>query len=217
MTTIPVILILSCLFILGSSRPHIAVRVVAIQGICLGLLPFIGSIGNFSIDIIILGAGGLVFKVLLPLLMQTALRHTGIQKESIPYVAYGTSILIGVLLLALSSWLAVNLGFPAGTSLLMTATSIYLMLIGLFLMISKRSAIMQSLAYLVLENGVYALGVSISLEFPLIVELGILLDIFVAVFLMGNLIFHLDRETENPPFKNSNKLPHNSHEAGNEQ
>ncbi|HSW00419.1 MAG TPA: hypothetical protein VLI39_09625 [Sedimentisphaerales bacterium] len=35
-----------------------------------------------------------------------------------------------------------------------------------------------------------------SLEFPFVVELGILLDVFVGVFLMGNLLFHLDREFE---------------------
>lgn len=45
-----------------------------------------------------------------------------------------------------------------------------------------------------LENGIYALGLGISLEVPLMVELGILLDVFVGVFLMGNLVFHLDRE-----------------------
>ncbi len=195
MITIPVILILSCLFILGSSRPSVAIRVVAIQGLFLGMLPLVRSIGHLSVAIIILGSSGIIFKgILLPWLMQSVLKQTGIQRESTPYVAFGTSLLMGVLLLALSAWMAVSLGFPANTSLLMITTAMFLILVGLFLMISRRLAIMQSLAYLVLENGVYALGVSISLEFPLIVELGILLDIFVAVFLMGNLLFHLDRE-----------------------
>ena len=63
-------------------------------------------------------------------------------------------------------------------------------------MVTRRKAITQSLAYLVMENGVYGVGVSMSLDFPFIVELGILLDVFVGVFLMGNLLFHLDREFE---------------------
>lgn len=195
MTAIPVILILSCLFILGSSRPRVAISVVAIQGLFLGLLPLLRSSANLSPAILILGFSGIIFKgILLPLLMRTVVRQTGIQRESTPYVAYGTSLLIGVLLLGLSAWLAVSMGFPARTSLLLTTTAFFLITVGLFLMISRRLAITQSLAYLVLENGIYALGVSISLEFPLIVELGILLDVFVAVFLMGNLLFHLDRE-----------------------
>ena len=64
----------------------------------------------------------------------------------------------------------------------------------MFLLIWRRLTIMQFLSYLVLDNGVYALRVSFSLDQPLAVELGIMLDVFVAVFLMGNLLFHLDRE-----------------------
>ena len=63
-------------------------------------------------------------------------------------------------------------------------------------MVTRRQAISQSLAYLVMENGVYGIGVSMSLDFPFLVELGILLDVFVGVFLMGNLLFHLDYEFE---------------------
>jgi len=68
--------------------------------------------------------------------------------------------------------------------------------VGLFLMVTRRKALTQSLAYLVMENGVYGVGVGMSLDFPFVVELGILLDVFVGVFLMGNLLFHLDREFE---------------------
>lgn len=195
MNTIAIILILSCLIILGSSRPRITIRVVAIQGIFLGILPLLRSMENLSVAILILSFSGILFKgVILPLLMQTVLKQTGIQRETDPVVPFSGSILIGVVLLGLSAWMSTQMQLPAHISLVMTATAMFLILVGLFLMISRRKAIMQTLAYLVLENGVYALGVSISLEFPLIVELGILLDVFVGVFLMGNMLFHLDRE-----------------------
>jgi len=195
MSAIPVIVILSCLFILGSSRPRVAVRVVAVQGFFLGLLPLLRAGKDLSAGILILGLSGMAVKgLLLPLLMSAVLRRTGIQRESDPPVGYGASLVIGVLLLGLAAWLAVSIGFPPQTSLPLTVTAFFLIMVGLFLLIGRRLAIMQSLAYLVLENGVYALGVSISLELPLAVELGIMLDVFVAVFLMGNLLFHLDRE-----------------------
>ncbi len=195
MNTISIILILSCLFILGSSRPRTAIRVVAIQGIFLGLLPLVRSVGHISVAILILALSGILFKgIILPLLMQTVLKQTGIMREEHPIVSFSGSILIGVVLLGLSAWLSIQMQLPSHISIVMTATALFLILVGLFLMISRRKAIMQTLAYLLLENGVYALGVSISLEFPLIVELGILLDVFVGVFLMGNMLFHLDRE-----------------------
>jgi hydrogenase-4 component E len=45
-----------------------------------------------------------------------------------------------------------------------------------------------------MENGIYAFGVALLLDQPVLVELGILLDVFVAVFVMGIAIFHISRE-----------------------
>lgn len=195
MTFIPVILILSTMFLLSSSSLRTVIGVVAMQGLFLGLLPLLKSLDHLSLSIIILSLSGIIFKgIVLPLLMLKVIKETGIQRDVRPYVSYGASLPAGVLLLAFSAWLTIRMDFPAGTSLLIVTIAMFMMFIGLFLMISRRLAIMQSLAYLVLENGIYALGIGISLEVPLMVELGILLDVFVGVFLMGNLVFHLDRE-----------------------
>jgi len=195
MTAIPVVLILTTLLLTGSSRLRTVISIVAMQGWLLGLLPLLKNLHHLSVSILILGLSGIVFKgTVLPLLMQKVQKETGIQSDHRPYVSYGASLPLGVLLLGFTAWLAVSMSFPAGTSLLNITMAMFMIFTGLFLMISRRLAIMQSLAYLVLENGIYALGIGISLEVPLMVELGILLDVFVGVFLMGNLVFHLDRE-----------------------
>jgi hydrogenase-4 component E len=46
----------------------------------------------------------------------------------------------------------------------------------------------------VLENGVYAFGVGVVQDTPMLVELGVLLDVFVAVFVMGITLFHINRQ-----------------------
>jgi hydrogenase-4 component E len=53
---------------------------------------------------------------------------------------------------------------------------------------------MQVLGYLVMENGIYTFGMAMSESQPLMVELGILLDVFMAVFVMGITIYHINRE-----------------------
>jgi hydrogenase-4 component E len=45
-----------------------------------------------------------------------------------------------------------------------------------------------------MENGIYAFGVGLVEGTPMLLELGILLDVFVAVFVMGIAIFHISRE-----------------------
>jgi len=62
------------------------------------------------------------------------------------------------------------------------------------LLITRRKAITQVLGYLTLENGVYAFGAAVALQMPILVELGILLDVFVGVFVMGIAIFHISRQ-----------------------
>jgi hydrogenase-4 component E len=66
--------------------------------------------------------------------------------------------------------------------------------VGLFVIVSRRKALNQILGYIILENGTYAFGMSVLSEVPVLVELGILLDAFVAVFVMGVAIYHISRE-----------------------
>jgi len=48
--------------------------------------------------------------------------------------------------------------------------------------------------YLILENGVYLFGLTQLSRVPFLVEIGVLLDVFVAVFVMGIVVFHINRE-----------------------
>lgn len=72
--------------------------------------------------------------------------------------------------------------------------AMFTILTGLFIVVSRRKALTQVLGYLVLENGVYVFGSSLAVEEPLLVEMGILLDVLVAVFVMGIVIFQINRE-----------------------
>ena len=62
--------------------------------------------------------------------------------------------------------------------------ALFTMITGLFLIVSRRQALTQVIGYLALENGVFAFGLGLVREAPVIVEMGILLDIFVAVFVI---------------------------------
>jgi len=68
------------------------------------------------------------------------------------------------------------------------------MFTGLYLLIMRRKAVTQVLGYLVLENGIYLFGVAAVSEIPLLIEAGLLLDVFVAVFVMGIAIYQINRE-----------------------
>jgi hydrogenase-4 component E len=184
-----VCLALSNLMLVGSSRIGVCIRFVALQGVLLGLLPL--TLHHWFLAAASIAIKGTVF----PWLLFRAMREANVRREVEPYVGFSSSLLIGVAALGVSSWLATRLPSPLpAISPLILPVALFTMITGLFLIVSRRQALTQVIGYLALENGVFAFGLGLVREAPVIVEMGILLDIFVAVFVMGITIFHISRE-----------------------
>ncbi len=198
MNTLAILLALTCIFLLGASRLRISIRLVALQGILLGIAAILDGLYSPSMDSWAIGLGGILLKgALLPWLLLYVLRRSGARLEIEPFVGFGASMLCGAGLLALSAWIAFRAGIDSrAISPALFAVSLFLLLTGLFLIVTRRKAIAQTLGYLVMENGVYAMGLGIGHEFSFLVEMGVLLDVFVGVFLMGIMIFQIDRVFE---------------------
>ena len=82
----------------------------------------------------------------------------------------------------------------SGFSTMSVPVGFFTLFVGLFLIISRRKALTQVLGYLVLENGAYVLGLAMVAEIPVLVEAGVLLDAFVAVFVMQIAIHQITAE-----------------------
>lgn len=181
-----VALVLTDFLLLGSGRLVACIRFVALQGFLLGLIALTAPEG-LSAEAVAMAAVSAALKgVVFPILLSRALRGAGVHREVEPFVGFTASVLVGMGALALSVWLGGRLAlpFPLVSSLLVPA-AFFTMLTGLFLIVSRKTALTQVLGYLVLENGVFAFGVPLAGKTPFLVELGVLLDVFVAVFIMG--------------------------------
>ena len=194
--TILVMLILTSFLLLGSSRIGACIRIGALQGIMVGLLPLAISGAGVTLRIAAIGAAIIGLKgFVFPLLLSRALRESNTSREVDPFVGYGTSLLVGVLSLPASFWLDSRLHLPAhAASSLVVPVAFVLMITGLFLIVARRTAVNQVIGYLVLENGIYTFGLAIVRDIPMLIELGVLMDMFVAVFVMGIAIYHISRE-----------------------
>ena len=194
--TILIFLVLANLILLGASRLRNAIRIVALQGLGLGLLPLLAHSQGLAWSAILLGTGSAIIKgFIFPALLNRALRETNANREIEPFVGYILSLLAGVGTLALSFWLGARLPLPwMPVSDLLVPAGLFTVWTGLFLIVSRRKAITQVLGYIVLENGIFTLGMVLVEAMPLLVELGVLLDIFVAVFVMGIIVFNINRE-----------------------
>ena len=98
-------------------------------------------------------------------------------------------------ILGVSLWLGSKLSVKGLAELPLAAPAAFMTLFtGLFLVVARKKALTQCLGYIVLENGISAFGVATVAEIPALVELGLLLDAFVAVFVMGIAMYHINRE-----------------------
>ena len=192
-----VLLALTNLVLLGSSRLAVLIRMAALQGLLLGTLPFLTG-GELIVHQWLLAIAALVLKgAVFPWLLSRARKNAEVRREIEPFVSYMVSLAGGLAALIFSLWLASRLPCPANLgSTLVVPLALFTFLTGLFLIISRKNALTQVLGYLAMENGIYAFGLAIAVEAPVLVELGVLLDVFVAVFLMGIVIFHISREFE---------------------
>ncbi len=189
------LLVLTNLAMVESSRLKSCILLVAFQGVALGFLPMLtamhgGGAGwhQFAVAAVSILLKGVVF----PVLLLRALRESGVRREIEPFVGYNLSIIMGVAALGASIWLAGFLHPPsAGAPALAVPLAFFTIYIGLFIITARKKAITQVIGYLVLENGIFTFGFAAMPHAPFVVELGILLDLLVAVFVMGIMIFHI--------------------------
>ena len=129
------------------------------------------------------------------ILLVRAMHKAGVKRELEPLAGYSWSLLIVSAAGALALWLSRSLNIP-GVSVLAVPAAAVTVFTGLFIIISRRKALTQSLGFLAFENGIALFGCAMHLEYGFFVELGILLDVLVLVFVMGIAVFQISREFE---------------------
>jgi hydrogenase-4 component E len=191
-----ILVVLANLLLLGTGRLRSCIRAVAAQGVLIGLLPLLVAADGFSLRLTCVAAASVALKgFVFPRLLLRSMRSANVRHEVDPVIGYTASILTGLVLTGASFWMASRLPLPIiPVSNLVLAVALTTILCGFLLIVSRRQALSQVVGYLVLENGIYIFGTALAHEEPLLVEMGILLDVFVAVLVMGVAVFHISRE-----------------------
>jgi hydrogenase-4 component E len=183
------------LLALASSRLPSVIRAAAFQGMVLGALPLLlGTEMHWLVWLV--AAGTVAVKgFVIPGLLRRALRAASIDREVEPLIGFVPSLLIGagatIGAVALAGLLPLR---PEHAGSLLVPASFATIVSGFLLLIGRTKAIVQVCGYLILENGIYLFGLLLIHSTPLIVEAGILLDLTVAVFVIGIIVDRIQRE-----------------------
>jgi hydrogenase-4 component E len=182
------------LLALGSGRLPSLIRAAALQGILLGVLPLLLE-EHFGLLIGSVALGTVVIKgIVIPSLLQRALRAAHIDREVEPLIGFIPSLLLGATATLGAVALAGALPLRAeDAGSLLVAGAFATLVAGFVLLIGRTKAIAQACGYLILENGIYLFGLLLLRTTPLIVEAGILLDLTVGVFVIGIIVDRIQR------------------------
>jgi len=184
-------------FVLASSRLKAVIRGAAAQGALLSLLPLLLATGKVELGhVLVLSIGALLVKgVAIPWLILWAIREASIRREVEPIVGFVPSLILGAVGVALAFAFSSAMPLPMpGKHADLVPSALSTVWTGLLLIVSRRKAVTQVIGFLVLENGVFLFGLLLSDFMPAMVEAGVLLDLFAAVFVMGIVIFDINRE-----------------------
>lgn len=188
------LVVLTDLAVLGTMRLSTCIRALAVQGLLLGFLPILIA-PTVSLHAVGLAIGTVAVKaVALPLFLVWAIREAAVRREVEPSIGPIASLLLGAAAVALAFAIAARLPEPPGSEALLVPYSLATLIIGFIVLTTRRKAVTQVVGYLMLENGIYLFGLTQTESVPFLLELGVLLDVFVGVFIMGIVVFHINRE-----------------------
>lgn len=189
-----VIILMMNLFALGTSRILAVIRIVALQGLLLGVIPLLVH-AHLTVPVMLMVIAAIVIKsIVIPAIMIRALRDVQIKREVEPLVGFLSSIMLGAVATAFALLFAGQLPLESSHyGSLLVPTSIATVLAGFILLVTRHKAISQVIGYLVLENGIFVFGMLLIEAMPLVVELGVLLDLFVGIFVICIIINHINQ------------------------
>lgn len=175
---------ITLLYISTAERFRTYAKLMAVQGILLFFISIIElndvNIGN----LIFVAIETLVFKaILVPYFLFKVINKTKtyqVHKKAMPSF-YG--LVLSILALVLSVFVANFLKTDFGSIAFMTV-AIYTLMGGILLIITHKLLFSHTIGFLVIENGVFLLSILIGVEMPLLINIGILLDVFVSVLII---------------------------------
>jgi hydrogenase-4 component E len=180
-----IIFIISLLYVSIANRIITYVRVLALQGFILFGVTFLElqDIDTWNLVLILLET--IVFKaVAVPLFLSYLIRRNRITRETEPYLPHFISLIIITLIVVVTVLLANSIS-DTHLDKIFFIVSLSTLFTGLYFIASRKKIITHVMGYLMIENGVFVLSLAVGNEMPNLVNLGIMLDVFASVLILG--------------------------------
>lgn len=186
-------MLVTAYLMVGQKALFTSIRLFGAQSLLLAIVAGTIAISEGHRDLLVTAALTVVLKTfLIPWFLMRVIDRIGIHREIEPFLNVPASLLACVGLTVVGY--RVSTGFPEGArgvSHHLIGVALSMLLIGLFMMVTRKKAITQILALLTVENAVFLVAVGVTAGMPLVVELGISFDVILAVLILGVLVHRI--------------------------
>ena len=180
-----IIFIISLLYVSIANRIITYVRVLALQGFILFGVTFLQlkDIQTWNLVLILLET--IVFRaVAVPMFLGYLINRNKITRETEPYLPHFISLIIITMIVVITVLLANSIQ-DTHLDKIFFIVSLSTLFTGLYFIASRKKIITHVMGYLMIENGVFVLSLAVGNEMPNLVNLGIMLDVFASVLILG--------------------------------
>ena len=187
------LLLFTMLLILAAGQVYRAIYAVAAQAVFLGIAGAVLGWATGNADLWIIAGVTIVVKaVLLPWLLIWVVKRVQISREIEPVIPTNATLTIAAAIVVLAFHLNASLG-PVRQTITGNAlpVGIALILVGVLVMASRRKALAQMVGLFASENGIFFTAMAVSQGMPLIIEIGVILDVVLGALVMGILVLRV--------------------------
>lgn len=172
-------------FIVTAWRLVTYLQILALQGILLFAAAYfsLSSMETANLSLVLLETV-VVKAAAIPLFLSYILKRNNITREAEPIVPVFISLVLMVCAVIMIFFLAYASGYSIFDNLFFVV-SLSTVFTGLYIIMTRRKIITHMMGYLVIENGVFILSLAVGNEMPMMVNMGILLDVFASVLTLG--------------------------------
>ena len=190
MNILTVILLFTAFLITRVSSLRLAIQILVVQSIAVAVACVWSGLESEMMHTYVAALLTVMIKAgMIPYALFRVVARLRNETENKPILSPNQTSLVAALLLAVAYGL-VDQALPGlGRDALSGALAGFL--IGLLIMITRRQAVLQIVGLIMMENGIYLLGLSMTRGLPLIIEFGVFFDVLVAVIVLGILTFRL--------------------------
>ncbi len=187
------LLLFTMLVILASGQLFRSIYAVALQAVFLGIAGAVLAAATGNPDLWVIAGITIVVKAfVLPWLLIRVVRTVQISREIEPAIPMTLTLIAAAGIVVLAFHLNASLG-PVRQTITGNAlpVGVTLILIGVLVMASRRKALVQMVGLFASENGIFFTAMAISQGMPLIIEIGVILDVVLGALVMGILVLRV--------------------------